>query len=375
MPRTALTRHIAVIVLGVSTLVLAACGGAQARKVKHLEKGQAFLAAGNFEKARVEFQNALQIASADPEARFENGVVDEKLGKARDAALFYQGTIDISPDHVGARIGLARFYLFAGVSDKTLEVIKPALEKHPDNAELLTLRAAAHVQKKELAEGQVDAERAVQLDPASENAVSALAGIYMSEKSPEKAQTLLEETIKKIPASVSLRMALAQVYAGENRVADTERVLIEIVGLQPKVRENRIRLAQFYAHSKQDDAAERALREGIKAIPQDRDLKLSLVDFLAAQRSPEVAEKELLADIAAQPDDVELKFALGKFYITNRKPELAEKVYQGIIDSEKLNAAGISARDRLAALRAHRNDIKGTEELVGQVLGGMSRIC
>lgn len=373
MPRTVLIRNIAVIVLGFSTLVLAACGGAQARKIKHLEKGHAFLAAGNFEKARVEFQNALQIAPTDPEARFENGVVDEKLGRVREAGQFYQATIDVSPDHVGARTGLGRLYLFAGASDKTLELIKPALEKHPDDPELLTLRAAAHVQKKEVAEGQIDAERAVQLDPASEDAVSALAGIYVSEKSADKAQALLEGAIKRIPSTVSLRLALAQVYVGQNRVADAERVLIEIIGLQPKEREHRIRLAQFYVRSKQDDAAERVLREGIKAIPQDRDLKLSFVDFLSTHRSPEVAEKELQGDIAAQPDDVELKFALAKFYAGNHQPDRAEKIYQGIIDSEKMDAAGITARDRLAALHAQRNDIKGTEELVAQVLAKSPR--
>src|SRR5277367_4591825 len=103
MSRTALRRNVAVIVLGMSTLVLAACGGAQARKIKHLEKGKAFLTAGNYEKARVEFQNALQIAPTDPEARFENGVVDERLGKAREAAQFYQGAIEVNPEHVEAR--------------------------------------------------------------------------------------------------------------------------------------------------------------------------------------------------------------------------------------------------------------------------------
>ena len=373
MSRTALRRNIAVIVLGFSTLLLAACGGAQARKVKHLAKGQAFLTAGNYDKARVEFQNALQIAPADPDARFETGVVDEKLGRTREAGQFYQATIDVSPDHVGARTALARLYLFAGASDKTLELIKPALEKHPDDAELLTLRAAAHVQKKEVAEGQVDAERAVQLAPGSEDAVSALAGIYVTEKAPDKAQDLLESAIKRIPSTVPLRLALAQVYAGENRAADVERVLIEIVGLQPKERENRVRLAQFYARSNQVDAAERVLRDGIKVLPQDRELKLSLADFLSVHRSPDIAEKELLGDVAAQPDDVELKFALAKFYVANHQSDQAEKVYQGVIDAEKLDAAGITARDRLAALHAQRNDIKGTEDLVAQVLAKSPR--
>jgi tetratricopeptide (TPR) repeat protein len=373
MPRISRNRTVAVIVVGLSLVSLCACGGAQARKAKHLENGQAYLAAGNYEKARVEFQNALQIAPADPEARFENGVVDEKLGKVREAAQYYQGTLDVSPDHLGAQTNLARAYLFAGVPDKALELIKSALAKHPDNSELLTLRAAARVQSKDLGEAQVDAERAVQLDPRNEDAVSVLAGIYVSTKAIDKAQALLEDAIKRIPSTVDLRLALAQVYGGENRAADTERVLLEIVGLKPAEKSHRIRLAQFYSQHNQFDAAEGVLRNGIKSLPDDRDLKLSLVDFLSARRSAEVAEKELSGIIAADPKDFELKFALAKFYMANKQPERAEKIYQEVIDAEKMDAAGLAARDRLAVLLAQRNDLPGTEKLIGEVLAKSPR--
>src|SRR5882672_2402091 len=84
--------------VGLAALVLAGCGGAEARKARHLEKGREFFAAGNFEKARVEFRNALQIAPNDADARYENGLVDERLGNPREAAQFYQGTLDVNAD-------------------------------------------------------------------------------------------------------------------------------------------------------------------------------------------------------------------------------------------------------------------------------------
>ncbi len=262
MPHIALNRTVAAIVVGSLIVALCACGGAQTREAKHLEKGRAYMTAGNYEKARVEFQNALQISPMDPEARFENGVVDEKLGKNREAGQFYQSAIDVSPNHLGARTKLARLYLVAGAPDTTLETIRTVLEQHPDDPELLTLRAAARVQKKDVAAALVDAQRAVQLDPANEDAVSALAGIYVDTKSADKAQTLLEQSIQRIPATLGLRLALAQVYSEENRPADVERVLLDMVRLQPDAVADRIRLAQFYARQNQPDAAERVLREG-----------------------------------------------------------------------------------------------------------------
>src|SRR6202451_2752129 len=144
-------------------VLIAGCGGGESRKTRHLEKGQAFLAAGNFEKARVEFRNALQIAPNDSEARYENGLVDEKLGNVRGAAQFYQGAIDSNADNLQARAALARLFLFSVPPERALETIKPSLGKHPDDARLLTVRAAARVQLKDPDGALADAQRAVQL--------------------------------------------------------------------------------------------------------------------------------------------------------------------------------------------------------------------
>jgi tetratricopeptide (TPR) repeat protein len=361
------------MLLGVIACALTACGGAAARKARHLEKGQTYLAAGNLEKARVEFQNALQIAPLDAEARFEMGVVDEKLGKVREAASMYQGTLDVSPDHLGAHKSLARAYLFSGLPDKALELVTPALEQHPDDADLLVLRAAIRAQQNQLAEAESDAERAVRLDPKNSDAVATLAGIYSTGKAIDKARALLEESIAKIPDSVDLRLILAQLYANENQPADAERLLLDLVRLKPADKAHRIRLAQFYARQSQLDPAEKALRDGIKAIPADRELKLALVEFLATRRTQEAAEAELKSMVAADPADFEMKFALARFYQGVHKEQLAESIYQQVADGEKLDAAGLAARDRLAELRAQRNDVAGAQALIAEVLAKSPR--
>ena len=54
-------------VTGVTVLLavslLTACGGKEERKAKYLERGKAYLAEKNYEKARIEFKNVLQILS------------------------------------------------------------------------------------------------------------------------------------------------------------------------------------------------------------------------------------------------------------------------------------------------------------------------
>ena len=373
MPPRTLLSPVLTIVLALTVLSTSGCGGAQARMTRHLERGQTFLAAGNLEKARVEFQNALQIAPKNADVRFQMGVVDEKLGNQREAANFYQAALDINPDHVGARTKLARLYVFSGAPDQALELLKPGIEKHPDDAELLVVRAAARVQQKDLSAAQTDAERALKLEPTNEDAVAVLAGVYTSQGDRAKAQTLLEQSIPQIPDTVDLRLVLAQIYMDQNRLADAEAMLIKLVALKPGEKSHRLRLAQFYVRSKQIDAAERTLRLAIKDLPKERDVKLSLVTFLAALRGRDVAERELKGMIDASSGDSEMKFALAAFYQEGKEPAKAEAVYKEVIAKETLNPAGLSARNRLAALRLQQNDVSGALALANEVLAKSPR--
>jgi tetratricopeptide (TPR) repeat protein len=361
---------LAVVLVAVSST---ACGGAQARRAKHMAKGREFFAAANYPKARVEFQNALQIAPTDAEARYENGLVDEKLGKIREAAQFYQATIDVAPDFIGARAHLARIILLSGDVARALDLVKPGLEKHSDDVDLLVVRAVGRWRDKDADGAMSDAQRAVALDPKNEDAVSALAGLYTSSGANDKAQALLESSIQKIPDSVDLRLVLAQLYTQEKRSADAEGVLVKLIELRPQDASHRVRLAQFYARANETDAAERTLRQGVRDLPAERELKLSLVNFLEQRRGRDAAELELQTMIRAAPEDSELKFALARFYLQGKEPAKAEVIYKGVISSDRLGPAGLSARDQLAALRLDEKDVSGALALTNEVLAKSPR--
>jgi tetratricopeptide (TPR) repeat protein len=347
---------------------LAACSGGESRKERHLEKGQQFMAAGNLEKARVEFRNALQIAPNDSQARYENGVVDEKLGNHREAAGFFQAAIDTNADNIPARVALGRILLRGGAPEPALNAVKPAFDKHTDDAGLLTIRAAAEAQLKEPEPALKDAERAVQIDPKNEDAVSVLAAIEAANGQADRAIALLENGIKQNAGSVDLRLQLAQLYGSHNQPERAEGLLVDLVRLKPAEKAHRIRLAQYYAQLNRVDDAERVLRDGVKALPRERELKISLVDLMAARRGRDAAEKQLQEFIAQEPKDYDLRFSLARFYEQGRDPAKAEAVYRQVIDDAGTDGPGLVARDQLARLLSLQNDVPGAEKLLGEVL-------
>src|ERR1022692_3383346 len=102
-----------VAVLGFA-VVLVACSGAEGRKNGYLAKGQEYLAAHNYSKARLEFRNALQLDSNDAQASFLAGEAAEHLGNLREAAQMFQTAIQVNPKHLGARAQLAKIYVVGG---------------------------------------------------------------------------------------------------------------------------------------------------------------------------------------------------------------------------------------------------------------------
>ena len=352
----------------VASLGLSACGSPETRKARYLTKGRAFLEQNNLDKARIEFRNALQTMPNDAEARFENGVVAERLGNARDALSFYQGALELNPDYTQARFRQARLLLVNAAPERALEVVTTGLEKHPDDPQLLTVRAGARARTGDAAGALADAERAYHLTPTSEDTIAVLAGTYTAQNRRDDAIKVLETGIVAVPATVDLRMALTQSYLAAGRPADAEKVLKDLVRLQPDQPTNAIRLAGYYAYAGRDADAEATLRESIKLNPKALPLKLALVQLITGRKGAQAGERELLDQVQANPKTVELRFALAQFYADQNQPAKAEATLRDIIKSEGSAQSGVAAKDALALIKVRSGDVAGADALIADVM-------
>jgi len=362
---TASSRLLSVVALAI---LLAACGGAEQRKARYLENGEKYFAARNFDKARVEFRNALQIAPNDANAHFEVGRVSEKLGNARDAAGQYQAAIELEPKHMQARAALARLYLLSGLADKAMELAEPGLTDDPENAQLLTVRAAARAQMGNTPEAFKDAEAAIRIAPGDDYAVALLASLYKQSARTDKAIEVVEAGLKLLPDSVDLRVVLADLLFGHERRDEAETQLKKVIDLQPTELGHRYRLARFYVLTKNIAGAESTMRAAIEAAPDNAEVKIALADLLVSQRGADQAEAELKKFAASEKDGAQLQLALAKFYESHEKADAAEAVYRSVIDKQGTRPDGLVARSRLAAVLVGKKQMEGAAKLIAEVL-------
>ena len=352
----------------VAVVCLTACGGAQSRFDSHMKRGNTYFATGDFTKASIEFRNALQIEPKSIEARIAAGHTSEKLQRPRDAYGLYQSVVDSAPDNLEARKDLARLLIYGGAPDQALKTLEPGFAKHPDDPGLLSLRAAARVQVKNVDGALADADRALKLAPGNEEAIEVRAGLYKQAGDIASARTLVQGALAKSPNATSLHGILVDLALTAGDPEQAEQQLSELIKLAPQQARYRYQLAMLYSRTKKLDAAQGVLEDAVKALPKSDDAKLTLVDFLTAQRTPAVAQQVLRDFIAHNPDDYDLRLGLGGLLLRTGSTKDAVDTYNEIVRLDGTKPKGLIARDRLADIAAAQGHDDEALKLIGQVL-------
>ena len=350
------------------SVLTAGCGGAQSRLASHMQRGQTYYSKGDYAKASIEFRNALQIAPKDITAQVMVARVAEHLGQVRAAASLYQSVIDSSPGNIDARVGLGRLLVLGGQSEHAVQILDPGLTQHPDDAGLLTWRAAAKMRLKDMTGALADADRALQLAPTNEDAIALRAGLYQQSGNIPAAVALVSTAVSKLPATVDLREVLVNLYVAGNEPAKVEEQLHALIKLRPQELRYRNQLAVFYSREHKLDEAQLVLEDAVKSHPRSDEAKLTLVSFLTSQRGKAQGEQALQAFVTANPDEHDLRLGLGELLERSGKQKEALAVYQEVIRRAGTEPKGLIARNRIAADAVAQGRYDDARKFVDEVL-------
>ena len=148
-------RNIIIVIMAVA---LVACGGPEERKAKYRAQAQEYLEAGNYPKARVALRNVLKIDPKDADAYFLFAQVEEKEKNWRNAVVLYQEVVRLVPDHTGALIILAKYYLEARLTEEVVSTADKVLAKDPQHPQAKALKIAVLAVEGKLPDAMTKAE-------------------------------------------------------------------------------------------------------------------------------------------------------------------------------------------------------------------------
>ncbi len=347
--------------------MLAGCGGEDARKAKYFEKSKAYFEQGDYDKAKIELKNVLQIDPKFADAHYLFGEVEAKNKNFRGAYVHYYKAVKLDGDNLEARNKLARLYLLSGELEKAQEQLDEIVTRNPESKHVKMLELLISARKGDTDKAISIAKNIIEKDKSMTDAIFILSNLYMRNRDYENATAVLKEGIANNPEDVALRLQLGGIYSMRKDVANAEKILVGLIELKPENFEYRQRLIKFYIEQKKYDKAESALRDAVKLDSDNESRKLMLVEFLAKYKSVKEAESELLDAIRDYPEAFNLKFAKAKLY-EKIKPKEVEGIYKGIIDLDGTGPEGLKARVELANIFLKQGKYEQAQIYISEVL-------
>jgi tetratricopeptide (TPR) repeat protein len=348
-------------------LLLAGCD-VQSREARYLKRGDAQFARGQYEKARLDYLNALRIKPVDPEIHYRLGLVEEQEQNIGAAYGEFRQSAEQDPHFQPALLKIASYDLAGGQLEQAQQQITTVLAAAPGQPEGLALQGALLLRQKDFAGAAKDARQALATDPANITAFSVLSGTYLAVGQPQQAAATVEAGIAKNPGALPLLLLKAGIDEQAGNLVGVDAAYQAIFKLQPAGIQYRLDLAALYIKAGELDRAEATLRAAIAARPDDWTLKHALVQFLSEHRSLAAAESAIELYLKASPAHDDLYAWLADLYISHDAIDKAVALLQQIAERNGSAAPGLNARAELARIDFVRGNRAVAEKLVAAVL-------
>jgi len=350
-----LARWFAMLVL---VALFAGCTPRDDRYRQHLSRGKTLFEREDFEKAGVEFRNALQVAPGKAEAHYWVGRYSEATRQWQQAFGAYLKSLKQDPEYLASQRRLARLYLMVRDLPRAEMRLAEILGPHPDDPEGRALAAMLLAARGQFARAEQEAAQVLERAPGNPEATALVVEQLLRQQELGRARALLEREITANPRSIELRMLYGTVLARLNETRRLEENHRNLVELAPRRFDLRMAQAAFHARSGRPDRAEEVLRDAIEANADDEARPVALVDFLLSQRGQEVAAAELNGMIQRRPRAHGLKLKLAQLDESAGRAAAAEGLLRKVMLLDKGGAASAQARVQLAALmqRAGRSE-------------------
>jgi len=354
------------LTLALSGSLLMGCSGKEEREAKYLQRAEEYLAKKDFDKARIEAKNVLQINANNAQAHFVFAQIAEQERNWQQMFGELNAAIQNDPKLLKAHIKLGQLLVAVGQLDKAKETAQKIQELDPNNADYYSVLAAIAAREKKADEAIAHAQKSLSIQPGNLSASALLASIY-AETDPAKAEQVLLDCLKSNPEEDDLRTLLASLYAKQNQPDKAIAVMKELIKKQPERVAYVAQLASYLISQNRADEAEALLQQAIKDQPENTDLKIALVEFTTKQRKPEDGLALLEQYSKAEPDNYKLRSTLARFYLGTNAPDKAIAAYQYTIDKD-VKGEGIDARNRVIEILLSQKKRAEAEAMLADVL-------
>mgnify|MGYP003883182259 FL=1 len=353
-------------------LALSGCSTPEEKAKAYYEKGLTLLETDPA-KAKLEFQNALQMKKDMTEALYGLALVAEKQSDWKACFGLLNKVLDNQPKHLEATVKLAQLFLAAGEIEKAKDYANSVFDTSPEHLGATMVMAAIDLKQNQFAAAVEKANQVLKKDPNNIDAHMLLASERFAQKDLTAALNFLNQGININPKSMLLQMFKVNVQVDSGEIKNAENTFKSMVDALPNDLDLRKKYAEFLLQYGNTQEAELQLKKIIAMDESAIEPKLNLVQFLLKVKGPKEGRDALEAFVKQAPDNFDLNFHLVDLYEAQEDLPAAENQLRHIMQVAGNQPEGLNAKVKVATKLLGNQKKSEAMQLIKEVLDADTR--
>lgn len=348
--------------------LLWALSGCDSEPPQHLvDEGKLLLAQGDYETARLQFQNALQLDPKLAEAYFNLAIIEEQNQDWSRMLGDLLETVALAPGHLEAQLRLGQIYFAGGQYDKAAERADTVLQLEPEHQTATLLQASIWLAQGKTTAARRNIETVLAKDPFSANALGLQANLLVAEKQVDRALGVLQTGVAHHPNDRELRLFKIRLASERQRWDEAVADYRALITRFPGDTQLHSAFARLLVSAGRPLEAVNTLRAALRDYPEQSALILQLADLLEA-RDPAQTEQLLQDFVTRNPSQTEGQLRMADFFFKQRRFKEARAILEPLAHTNDTLAENLVATLKLAQVALAENDLAEVARLAERVL-------
>jgi len=272
-----------IFALCLAALTSAGCSKDEPTKEELLSRAEAAFAAGQYDKAKMDYRKVLALAPEDQAALRQLGIIYLDQGQIVQAYPLLKKGADLQPDDPEIQLKLGQIYLAGRDYTQARDAASQILDKQPDNEQALLLFADASRSTGDIADARnrIQSLREKGQDRASYHL--ALASLDLRQNEQLRAESELKTAVNLDPKSIEAHAALALLYWSRNDLKEADQAFKTAVELAPPRSPARMRYVDFLLRTGANAEAKKLLEETNQKHPDYLPPRVVLMKMACAE--------------------------------------------------------------------------------------------
>lgn len=291
---------------------------------------------------------------------FTTAQIERKKGNLDKTIALLRKAIELDPESIYLQRELATVYLQNKEGAKAIDVLEGVLQRHPNDIKALIIYGGTKQVRKENTDAIAAYEKILALDPKQERVYSLLGNLYLQSGDDARAKTTFNRLIKNFPASYEGHYYLGRISAQQGKTEEAERQYKKALELAPDRPEPRFALINLYKQQGKTSEIIQLYEDILRSNPNNIRAAVEL-GFYYQQLGMKAESRQMLAQLGVRSqNEFEVIITVIQLYIDPKEYNDALVVVNGMLvglpDSPDLNhLAGIAyyGVEKNAAAIAH----------------------